>query len=115
MNEIQGDQCATGITEQPETILAGQKRARSSAGSIRAAFQARPKLREIKNVLSDIYQVAFLAYDLVEGFSEESELETASAYWEYLKLAGEDCGDRTNEMELAIKTLTAILAAKPNA
>ncbi|MCK1709096.1 MULTISPECIES: hypothetical protein [unclassified Bradyrhizobium] len=69
-------------------------------------------------MLPDIYQIAFLAYDLDEesaGFSQKDELETASAYWEYLKLAGEDCGDRANELELAIKTLTAILAAKPNA
>lgn len=115
MTEIQSGHCATGITEQPETILAGQKRARSSAGSMRAAIKAWPKLREIKNVLPDICATGFLACDLDEGFSEESELETVSAYWEYLKLAGEDFGERTNELELAIKTLTAILAAKPNA
>lgn len=113
MTEIQSDHCATGITEQPETILAGQKRARSSAGSMRAAIKAWPKLREIKNVLPEIYGIGFLAYDT--EFAEESELDAVSAYWEYLKLAGEDFGDRTNELELAIKTLTAILAAKPNA
>ncbi|MCK1430755.1 MULTISPECIES: hypothetical protein [unclassified Bradyrhizobium] len=113
MTEIQSDHCATGITEQPETILAGQKRARSSAGSMRAAIKAWPKLREIKNVLPEICGIGFLAYDT--EFAEESELDTVSAYWEYLKLAGEDFGDRTNELELAIKTLTAILAAKPNA
>jgi hypothetical protein len=115
MNEIQSDHFANGITEQPEAILARRKRARSSAGSIRAALQARPMLRDIKNVLPDICGIALLAYGLETEFAEESELETVSAYWDYLKLAGEDCGARTEQLELAIKALTAILAAKPNA
>jgi hypothetical protein len=119
MTDIETDHRATSIvTKQSEAILTlkpnpseRQNRARSSAKQMRAALTHRPKLREIKDLLSDIYRVASVAHD---GHSAEGELlETVTAYWDYLNLAGEDYGDRTAELEVAIKMLKAILAAKP--
>jgi hypothetical protein len=124
MREIEIDQRGISIIDQrPEATSPlepksseREGRTRPSAKQMRAALKERPLLRVIKDLLPDIWRVAYCTtfdeYDLKQF--EEGELVTPATYWEYLSLAGEDHGERTEELELAIKTLKAILAAKPN-
>ena len=118
MREIKmGERTISILNQQSEaTLTQYQRRARPSEKQMRAALKERPAFREISALLPDIWRVAYCTtyddHDLEQY--DPGQLVTPAAYWEYLSFAGEDHEERTVELELAIKTLQAIRAAKPN-
>ena len=116
MHEIEiGQRSIDTIDQQPEaTLTQHQRRTRPSEKQMRAALRERPAFRQISELLKDIWRVGFGITCDDHEMEQHDHMVTPATFWEYVSFAGEDHEERTKELELAIKTLQAIRAAKPN-
>lgn len=118
MSEIEIGQRSIGAINQQSdaTSMASPHRARPSEKQMRAALKDRPAFREIRALLPDIWRVAyFTTYDDHDReHFDECQIVTPTAFWEYLSFAGENLEEKTEDLEFAVKTLQALLAANPH-